>query len=926
METAAQMATKVWRPNIMEAMQRENAQLRLDETTAQPVLAPAVFPDRAKGFPFPEVMSRHPGGSPGRLRAMELATRGLELDGTLANGAAPGTSVPRQRGGRSPSPPPQGLGPMMFQPSGVPMGVRNGPLVPAMQMISTANGRPSSPTPGAAPVMTHAPTIAWGGGYTRMSPSPSVATACRTAFGAPMATPVKARAYSPVPAVRQVPSPYVGIVGMAEPPRYSSPTPAMQAVGVPMSWMPVQPGGGPIIGGHVVHSAAPMGSPIPASPRSATRQVMPRGVVAVAGSSSRSASPTRAARQVMPRGVVAVAGSSSRSASPTPAARRSEGDALSQQLQALQQVKNMVAQQQAISNQQIASRQEDLRRETFQALCRSSPNGLSEALKRWPSPRPEDIPQVLRGNLGSTSSIGGSLTSPEAPSYACSSVQAPSHACHTVHALQHVSAACSSVASPQSLRPEQGEVSSPGMQSHAVDTGPMTARDLHARSQPSKERALSPRTSSPPQRAGFRETRRISRHGSPVRERSDGPGPAEVQAEYARCREIIAWCVSALIPRQVRELRALNKPPDIVNKIFEAVATLLGATSTTAPSIKKSLFSPSPAGQDLPAKLRGINIEHVSLAQFRKVQKLVALPEFDEEFVQGVCKNAMQLAVWCRAIGTCLARTRFHGRPESAALASSNLDTLVGRFFNEQAPPAQVAPSKAGHGPPEDFIPASPQDDALLASLPADSTLEVPPQPQPEHERRLQQTRDLPQDHTNGASQSGLTVASLAAAAVPAQQRQENAAAPEDSPVPEARSSVTIKGLIITPDVRALEQWELQQVSELEVSKPEVGSIVFHGSTDCTDLDIPSLVHLDVGEVLVYPVQGSKPAVGQGLNKCATVTMYQCWPPNGRGHLDDTKAQDRYRWKIQQMTEDKRAKFINYDCNTGIWKFQVEHF
>lgn len=132
--------------------------------------------------------------------------------------------------------------------------------------------------------------------------------------------------------------------------------------------------------------------------------------------------------------------------------------------------------------------------------------------------------------------------------------------------------------------------------------------------------------------------------------------------------------------------------------------------------------------------------------------------------------------------------------------------------------------------------------------------------------------------------------------------------------------------LVVSPDLSRMSSVDLRQVTELSVSRPEVGSITFHGTTDCTNLDIPAIVHLDVGEVLVYPMPGTKPVVGQGLNKRATVTMYQCWPPNGRGNLQDEEAQDRYRRKIQQMTEEKRAKFIDYNCNTGVWKFQVEHF
>merc|ERR1712151_1435303 len=123
------------------------------------------------------------------------------------------------------------------------------------------------------------------------------------------------------------------------------------------------------------------------------------------------------------------------------------------------------------------------------------------------------------------------------------------------------------------------------------------------------------------------------------------------------------------------------------------------------------------------------------------------------------------------------------------------------------------------------------------------------------------------------------------------------------------------------PDLSKLSGRELQQVAELEVSRPGIGTIVFHGITDCSDLDIPSLVHLEIGEVLVYPVQSAKPPPGCGLNKRATVTMFQCWPPNGRGHLEEPEAQARYSAKIRLMTEENHARFIEYNCKTGVWKF-----
>jgi hypothetical protein len=128
------------------------------------------------------------------------------------------------------------------------------------------------------------------------------------------------------------------------------------------------------------------------------------------------------------------------------------------------------------------------------------------------------------------------------------------------------------------------------------------------------------------------------------------------------------------------------------------------------------------------------------------------------------------------------------------------------------------------------------------------------------------------------------------------------------------------------PDLRKMSLEELRSVKELAVSRAAVGKVIFHGVTDCTNLDFESIVRLEVGEVIVYPEASSKPPVGVGLNKPSTVIMYQCYPPNGHMLLKDLKSQQRYKAKIQQMTEEKHAKFIDYDCATGIWKFGVDHF
>eukprot|EP00451_Oxyrrhis_marina_P012147 CAMPEP_0204312040 /NCGR_PEP_ID=MMETSP0469-20131031/2729_1 /ASSEMBLY_ACC=CAM_ASM_000384 /TAXON_ID=2969 /ORGANISM="Oxyrrhis marina" /LENGTH=558 /DNA_ID=CAMNT_0051292107 /DNA_START=1 /DNA_END=1677 /DNA_ORIENTATION=- len=136
----------------------------------------------------------------------------------------------------------------------------------------------------------------------------------------------------------------------------------------------------------------------------------------------------------------------------------------------------------------------------------------------------------------------------------------------------------------------------------------------------------------------------------------------------------------------------------------------------------------------------------------------------------------------------------------------------------------------------------------------------------------------------------------------------------------------TDMSLKFSPNVRKLSDDELSKVVDLQISRPNVASIMFHGTTDCRGINFDKIVRLQVGEVLLYEECGNKPPPGEGLNKRSTVTMYQCWPPNGADSLQDPKSQDRYRRKIQQMTEKKNAHFIDYDCITGVWQFQVDHF
>lgn len=302
------------------------------------------------------------------------------------------------------------------------------------------------------------------------------------------------------------------------------------------------------------------------------------------------------------------------------------------------------------------------------------------------------------------------------------------------------------------------------------------------------------------------------------------PDPSEeLQAELEECLDMIRWCGENL-KESLQDLKGTTRPQDLngVKEVLETVSLLLGQPETRWDKLKRLIGSPT-----FLERVQRLSFQQsITRETFRKLRDRLQHPNFDEEQIKSVCVPVVPLAIWCRAIGVYLSKTRFRGGPEIRPVAGAGAA--------------------------------------------------VPPPPQP---------REQQQERLNPAAY-----------------------------------------IVFEPDLNGMSPEELRCVQNLTISRPDVGTITFHGPTDCNDLDFGRIVRLEIGEVLVYPDSSVKPEVGVGLNKAATVTMYQCWPPNGRSLLQDQKSQERYKKKIKQMTEEKHAKFLDYDCNTGLWKFSVEHF
>lgn len=134
-------------------------------------------------------------------------------------------------------------------------------------------------------------------------------------------------------------------------------------------------------------------------------------------------------------------------------------------------------------------------------------------------------------------------------------------------------------------------------------------------------------------------------------------------------------------------------------------------------------------------------------------------------------------------------------------------------------------------------------------------------------------------------------------------------------------------GLLLEPQLWMLGEEELARVHDFRVGRGGLGHVTFHGQTDCRSLlpQLPEILVIKQGEVIVYPDARKKPPVGQGLNKPARIVLHGCMP-RVQTRLSTPAARERYRERVAQMTEDKGAIFEDYDCDDGTWTFRVNHF
>jgi len=119
-------------------------------------------------------------------------------------------------------------------------------------------------------------------------------------------------------------------------------------------------------------------------------------------------------------------------------------------------------------------------------------------------------------------------------------------------------------------------------------------------------------------------------------------------------------------------------------------------------------------------------------------------------------------------------------------------------------------------------------------------------------------------------------------------------------------------------------------VTGFTIGREGYGNIHYPGSINVAGLNLDDNVFIRHKEVIVYPDDSNKPALGEGLNRKALITLDKVWP-NEKSTGDTVRSPSRlrsmgYEEKLERASARLGARFIEYRPETGSWVFKVDHF
>ncbi|ORY62513.1 nuclear protein 96-domain-containing protein [Pseudomassariella vexata] len=127
-------------------------------------------------------------------------------------------------------------------------------------------------------------------------------------------------------------------------------------------------------------------------------------------------------------------------------------------------------------------------------------------------------------------------------------------------------------------------------------------------------------------------------------------------------------------------------------------------------------------------------------------------------------------------------------------------------------------------------------------------------------------------------------------------------------------------------EIQSMNRVQRQKVSGFTVGRGNAGKVEFRVPVDLTSIDLDNLydniVLLELRSCTVYPNSAKKPPVGKGLNVPSLISLDNSWPRASKAK----KSAPSLAKHIERLRRIEGTEFVNYDPNTGVWTFQVEHF
>ena len=164
-----------------------------------------------------------------------------------------------------------------------------------------------------------------------------------------------------------------------------------------------------------------------------------------------------------------------------------------------------------------------------------------------------------------------------------------------------------------------------------------------------------------------------------------------------------------------------------------------------------------------------------------------------------------------------------------------------------------------------------------------------------------------------------------------------SSAPPTKAPAPSAVSKSSNNGEMgdywtkpAMKDLKNMSRQQLQNVGSFVVGRTGIGRIEF-GRVDLTNTVLDDIcgmvVQLSPRSATVYQDDHDKPSVGKALNVPSTIYLDNSWPRShgGKKAIITRRGKD-YEKHITRLRRVVGTHFLDYDPETGVWSFKVDHF